>query len=476
MAGHHVQLPERPTRPIDRLLSPINAFTRIEAAGGLMLLICTAIALIWANSAWAESYEHLWHLKMKIGIGDWAPKPMSLHHFVNDGLMAIFFFVVGLEIKREILVGELSSFKKAAVPIAAAIGGMVVPALIYVGFNVGGDGLHGWAIPMATDIAFALGIIAMLGTRVPASLKVFLAALAIADDIGAVLVIALFYTEEIHMQPLFIATGLLVLSSVLNWSGVRSALVYGVIGLIIWGMLLQSGVHATIGGVLLALTIPASMRIDAGAFTRFAKTAVTRFEESGEPGENVLTNPKRQGVVVGLERGCEHVQTPLNRLEAGLHPWVSFVIMPIFALANAGVALGGGGHGGEEAVAEGAAESMSLMSAVTSDVGLGVALGLFLGKPVGVVVATWIAVKSGIGEKPVGASWAQILGTGLLAGIGFTMSLFIANLGFKGNEVLLLDGKIGILTGSLVSGVIGFAVLWLSASKSDASSGDHASG
>jgi len=429
-------------RLIDRLLNPVHQFLRIEAAGGILLLGCTLVALVWANSPWAAGYEHFWHSDLTVSFGDRVFR-MSLGHFVNDGLMAIFFFVVGLEIKRELLVGELASLRKASVPIAAAIGGMLAPALIYVIVIAarGGHGYQGWAVPMATDIAFALGVMAMLGRRVPLSLKVFLTALAIVDDIGAVIVIALFYTSEISFLALGLATGMIVVSAVANRLGVRTPLVYAGIGLVMWLLLLQSGVHATIGGVLLALTIPASMRIKGTKFSAFARSMVDTFDEAGGHEKDILTNPRRQSAVGALQQACEHVQTPLNRLEHGLHPWVAFTIMPIFALANAGINLGAG-----------------FGDAAGSGIGVGVALGLLLGKPLGVCLATFIAVKAGLGPMPEGATWRMIIGTGFLAGIGFTMSLFIANLGFGAAGELQL-AKTGILAGSLIAGVIGFVVL-----------------
>ncbi len=370
---------------------------------------------------------------------------LSLAHFVNDGLMAIFFFVVGLEIKRELLAGELASPRKAAIPIAAAVGGMAVPALFYVAVNAmgnhNGEAMRGWAIPMATDIAFAVGIMALLGKRVPLGLKVFLTALAIVDDLGAVLVIALFYTSDISLPILGLANGALVLSMIANWLGIRQPLVYALIGVLMWLLLLSSGVHATVGGVLLALTIPSRVRIDGAQFASFARTAVDVFERSGVARDNILTNPDGQAAVAALEEACEHVQTPLNRLEHELHGWVAFAIMPIFALANAGVPLTGG-----------------VGAALGSGVGLGIVLGLAIGKPVGVMLATWIAVKMGLGDLPAGTSFKQIVGAGCLAGIGFTMSLFIANLAFPDSETLQL-AKIGILTASLVSGVVGFLIL-----------------
>jgi NhaA family Na+:H+ antiporter len=449
--------PQTDDRPIDRVLMPIQRFMRVEAAGGVLLLGATALALIWANSPWAASYDTFWHTYLKFAFGGFELK-LSLAHFVNDGLMAIFFFVVGLEIKREMLVGELASFRKAAVPIAAAVGGMAVPALIFAAVVMlrGGEGLSGWGVPMATDIAFAVGIMAMLGKRVPLPLKIFLTALAIVDDIGAVLVIAIFYTSEISMVALGVAGGLLLLAVVANVAGVRTPLAYAIIGIVMWVMLLQSGVHATIGGVLLALTIPAKMRIRGHDFVDFAGQAIDAFRSAGGDDDNIMTNPQQQRAVHGLEEACEHVQAPLGRLEHDLHGFVAFVIMPIFALANAGLALGGDVGG-----------------AMTSGVGMGVVLGLFLGKPIGIMLFTWLAVVAGLGDLPAGSNWKQVLGASFLAGIGFTMSLFIANLAFRGADgaTTLQFAKTGILAGSLVSGVVGFVLL---RTASGATGGDGA--
>ena len=444
--------PAADDRPIDVIMAPFQRFMRVEASAGILLIICTVIALVWANSPWRDSYHDIWHTYASVGFGDWKLK-MSLAHFVNDGLMAIFFFVVGLEIKRELLVGELASLKKASIPIAGALGGMIGPALVFIlaVTMLGGEGVDkGWAIPMATDIAFVVGIMAILGPRVPLGLKVFVTALAIVDDIGAVLVIAIFYTDTVSLPAIIVAIGLLVLSATMNKLHVRSPLVYGLIGFAMWLMLLRSGVHATIGGVLLALTIPSRVRIDGAHFVGFARKAVDEFEAAGGNVDDIMTNPRRQSVVQGLEEACEHVQTPLGRLEFGLHTWVAFLIVPIFALANAGVSFGSVGS-----------------DAVSGGLGPGVALGLVIGKPIGITIGTLIAVKIGLGILPAGTRWSQIVGAGFLAGIGFTMSLFIANLGFKGDDetTLLMIAKIGILAGSLVSVLIGFAILWFTASR-----------
>lgn len=431
-------------RPIDWLLMPFDAFFRQEASGGILLLGCTIIALAWANSPWGQTYHDFWHTNLSVTIGSYALSE-SLAHWVNDGLMAIFFFVVGLEIKRELLVGELASPRQAAVPMLAAVGGMAVPALVYVLFNYGTPAVSAWAIPAATDIAFALGVVALLGKRVPTSLKIFLTALAIVDDIGAVLIIAIFYTSDISAAYLVAGAAILSLLVLTNLLGVRRPLVYAVLGIALWFAFLRSGVHATVAGVLLAFTIPSRVRIDGATFVSFAKKAIGDFERRGGDENDIVTNACRQSAVHGLEEACEHIQTPLLRMEHGLHPLMSHAVMPIFALANAGVVLGDG-----------------IGTALTSSVCLGVMFGLIIGKQIGVTAFTALAVKSGIGKLSSGTTWRQIYGTSWLAGIGFTMSLFIANIAFEEDLQSLQYAKVGILAGSLVSGTVGFVVLRLS--------------
>jgi NhaA family Na+:H+ antiporter len=439
--------PPSDRRGIDRLVSPLLEFARIEAAGGILLLICTAVAIAWANSPWRGSYFDLWHMPVAIEIGSFRLSE-SLAHWVNDGLMAIFFFVVGLEIKRELLVGELASPRKAVIPVAAAVGGMAVPALIYALVNLGGDGMAGWAIPAATDIAFALGIMTLLGKRVPLSLKVFLMALAIVDDIGAVLVIALFYTSDISWSALgWSALGaggaVLALLVVANLLHVRRPIVYVALGLLLWVAFLLSGIHATLAGVLLAFTIPSRFRIQGADFIAFSRRAIDEFERAGGNENDVMTNQARQQWVHGLEIACEHAETPLLRLEHALTPWVAFAIMPVFALANAGVEISGG-----------------FAPALGSRISLGIILGLVLGKQAGIMLCTWLAVRLGLGSLPEGLTWRHIYATSWLAGIGFTMSLFIAYLGFGEGDQLVLS-KYGILAGSLTAGVVGYVLLRL---------------
>ena len=426
--------------PIEQFIRPFQNFLEKEASGGILLLIFTVFALVWANSPLSDSYFHLWHTKLTIGFSN-INLNYSLHHWINDGLMAIFFFVVGLEIKRELLVGELSSVKKASLPIMAALGGMIFPALFYVFFNFGKESISGWGIPMATDIAFAIGILALLGSRVPTGLKVFITALAIVDDIGAVLVIAFFYTSNISIVSLAFAGGILVLLIAANLSGVRNLIVYSVLGIILWLAFLFSGVHATVAGVLLAFTIPASSRIDTAQFLSKGKKLLEDFDHSGEEGPNVLSNEERQSIVQSLEENCERIMSPLQRFEHKLHPWVSFFIMPVFALANAGVVISG-----------------NFISELTDPVSFGIVTGLFIGKQLGISVFTWLSVKLKIASLPFGVNWKQIYSAGILAGIGFTMSLFIANLAFTSEELLTIS-KVGILTASLLSGLIGFFIL-----------------
>ena len=432
--------------PIEKLTYPIQEFLHQQASGGILLIIATVIALAWANSPFADSYHHLWHTYIKIDVGGIGLN-YSLHHWINDGLMVIFFFVVGLEIKREMLVGELSTAKKAALPIAAALGGMIFPALIYTVFNLGSESASGWGIPMATDIAFVVGILALLGNRVPLALKIFILALAIVDDLGAVLVIAIFYTSNISLTSLMIAGGLIVLLIAMNRLGVRNLLVYTFVGIALWLAFLKSGVHATVAGVLLAFTIPVSSRINTMKFKKETESLIKEFDNAGEHGEDVLTNSERLSIVDQIENNCEKILTPLQRFEHGLHPWVSFFIMPVFALANAGVTIGSG-----------------LSSALTHPVSIGIILGLFIGKQIGIFGFSYLAVKLKLASEPEGVSWKKIYAASVLAGIGFTMSLFIANLAFNSPELLNIS-KVGILTGSLLSGIVGFIILKSALSK-----------
>lgn len=422
-------------------MAPFRQFAQTEASGGILLILAAVVALVWANAPWDLNYADFWHTHIAIEVGPFSLEE-TLQHWINDGLMVIFFFVVGLEIKREILVGELASVRKAMLPVAGALGGAVIPAGIYLAFNAGGSAQDGWGIPMATDIAFSLGVLALLGSRVPLALKVFLTAFAIVDDIIAVLIIALFYTSSIEMSYLILGAGVLIILALANVLHVNSLLVYSVLGVVLWLAFLQSGVHATIAGVLLAFTIPARTRIDTEGFIAEMRESLDQFVAAASPGESILSNPEHQSSLHKLQDAVDEVESPMAKLEHALHPWTSFVIIPIFALANAGVYLGDMGFG-----------------AVTSPIALGIALGLIVGKQLGITLLTWIAVRVGLTELPSGIGWKHIYGAATLGGIGFTMSLFIGGLAFAESEDSLNLAKVGILSGSLIAGVAGYLIL-----------------
>lgn len=425
---------------IERSLRPFERFLRLESSGGLLLLGCSLLALLAANSLWADAVEHFWETPVTIGAGRWV-LTLSLHHWISDGLMAIFFFVIGLEIKREFLVGELASPRHSALPVAAAVGGMAVPAAIYALFNGGTPAGRGWGIPMATDIAFAIGIMTLLGKRVPLSLKVFLAALAIVDDLGAVVVIALFYTETIHWGSVVPALIILVVLMELNRQGARHPLVYGVLGLGLWFAVLSSGIHATIAGVLLAMTIPSRARLDSDQFLAQSRATLAEFERAGHSREDEFITEAHQAALQSLKNSAIQVQTPMERMEHALHPWMRFVVMPLFALANAGLSLSGLGP-----------------AMLADPVALGVFFGLVVGKQLGIFSFAWLAVRSGLAALPPDLEWRHVYGAACLGGIGFTMSLFIANLAFGGSAALS-SAKLGILSASLVAGGMGWAIL-----------------
>jgi len=419
---------------LELLTAPFRRFAQMEAAGGILLLISATAALAWANSPWRQGYETLWHSPLTIAFGRFQLSE-TRYEWINDGLMSIFFFLVGLEIKREVLMGELSRLKQAAFPFIAALGGCIMPALIYFLITRASGTQRGWGIPMATDIAFALGVLALLGDRFPATLKVFVATLAIVDDIFAVLVIALFYTEHISFASLGIAAAGLAVSALANWQGVRQPAVYAVISVFVWLAVLDSGVHATIAGVLLAFTIPARTFIDRPEFLKRSRSLLSQMESAEEH------SAEEHDAVHALELQCELVQSPLHRIEHRLQPWVGLLIMPLFALANAGVYVIG-----------------NIRTAVAQPVTLGVVLGLLIGKPLGVTLLAWLAAKSRLASPPAGVAWKQIFGASWLCGIGFTMSLFIATLAF-GEGSLLDVAKIGILSASTLAGVAGLMML-----------------
>lgn len=428
-------------RPIDKAIRPFKRFSEIEGASGIILLIMTMIALIWANSPWSSSYEHFWHTEITLRIGPYV-LTNSLVHWIDDGLMGIFFFAVGLEIKREVLVGELASLKKSALPLMAALGGMILPALIFVAVNgTEGHAAKGWGIPMATDIAFALGILALLGKRIPASLVIFLAALAIADDIGAVLVIAIFYTSELSLVYLLIGIAAFLVAIIANISGARNPITYGIIGIIAWLAFLKSGVHATIAGVMIAMAVPAKQRINIRRFIDYGQYLLNRLKKAKNVETSAFSTHEQAMLIQTLEDSCEHVMTPLQRYEHGLQSWVAYFIMPVFALANAGVIVGG-----------------NLWRDLTSPIGIGVICGLVLGKQIGITLFSWASVKMGFAALPRGVTWRHIYGAAWLGGIGFTMSLFVANLAFGESELGEMS-KVGILTGSIISGTVGYLLL-----------------
>jgi len=396
----------QPLTPIERIFRPFATFLKLQTASGILLIACAIVALIWANSPWKDAYATLWGTKFTVGYGESfiLSKPLAL--WVNDGLMAIFFLLVGLEIKRELMTGELSSPKQAALPAAAALGGMLVPAGIFAAFNIGKDTISGWGIPMATDIAFSLGVLALLGKKAPLSLKIFLTAVAIVDDLGAVIVIAVFYTATIHWALLAASIGFWLLALLFGKTGGRHPVVFILLGVAMWVCMLKSGVHATIAGVLLAIAIPGKM-----------------LASEGDP----------------LTEVWEHT----------LHPWVAYIIMPIFALANAGVMIGQG-----------------FGQALVSAEALGIILGLVLGKPIGLLLFSWMAVKAKLADLPAGMGWKQLLGVGFLAGIGFTMSLFVAELAYPGATDKLNTAKAGILVASMIAAIIGYCYIAMAARKS----------
>ncbi|ABA89695.1 sodium/proton antiporter family protein [Syntrophotalea carbinolica DSM 2380] len=422
------------------LKQPFEDFFKHQASGGIVLLGATVLALVLANSPWSGQYFHFWEIKLTIGF-DHFGLTQTLHHWINDGLMAVFFFLVGLELKREFMDGELASFRQAMLPIAAAFGGMLVPALIFHFINPMVPEAKGWGIPMATDIAFALGVLALLRGKISRSLAIFLTALAIVDDLGAVLVIALFYSGELAVGKLLVALVLLLILIAGNRLGVQSLNFYGLLGFCLWVVLLKSGLHASIAGVLIGMVIPARPRLCHEEFVDQTEKYMARYKEIGEvPGP--FHHEERLGALLALEHICHDAMSSLQRMEHELHHWVIFGVIPIFALANAGLVLQLG----------------NLVTAVTHPVTLGVALGLLLGKPLGILFFSWISVRVGLCALPRGTSWMDVFGVGILGGIGFTMSLFISNLAFM-NIVMSNNAKLGIFIASMLAGAAGFTVL-----------------
>ena len=428
----------------DRVLTPIEEFIHRQTTSGILLMLCAVVALFIANGKFAEAYHHFFQLYFAIGLEGFQLSK-SLHHWINDGLMAIFFLVVGLELKRELLVGELANIKQALLPIIAAVGGMLVPAFIYFLINPSGHTADGWGIPMATDIAFALGALALLGKRVPQSLLMFLIAVAIVDDLGAVTVIAVFYTETLNLVALGLAVLFTVLLVSLNLGGVRRLLPYLIIGACLWVAMLKSGVHATLAGVILAFCIPMKPKYDPKRFLSLITSSVDNIKNAYRKNENILINDALRSKVRALGDGAYLVQAPAQVLESKLHLPSAYLVIPIFALANAGVAI----------------DFSNISSIMVHPVTMGIGLGLLVGKLLGIAGFTWLAVKAKVCDLPKGLNMHHIIGVAFMGGIGFTMSIFIAELGFAQHPEDLLMAKTGILFASFTAGITGFVWLYL---------------
>lgn len=424
----------------DRVVRPFQLFAQRQASGGLVLLGCAILALAWANSPYAGAYGRMLSVPLGISFGEQVLR-LDLRHWINDGLMAIFFFGVGLEIKREFLVGELAERRKAMLPIVAAVGGMVVPALIYAGFNFNGAGARGWGIPMATDIAFALGALAVLGSRIPEALKVFLVALAIVDDLGALLVIAIFYTASIEWRGIALIVALLLALWVANRFGARRGSIYLLLGLGLWAAFFISGLHATLAGVLTALFVPARVKIVPSALPHIIRRGADDIEAQALDNEPDAMDPDRVAIIGAIGGSLDAATAPLQRFEHMVQPWVTYGILPAFGLFNAGVAI----------------DAMVLRTLPTA-VPLGIMVGLVLGKSVGIGLASWLAVKTGLAALPEGSTWRHLIGTAFLAGIGFTMALFISGLAFAGTH-FEREAQLAILIGSLLAAAVGVAIL-----------------
>ncbi len=429
---------ENTNQLLRHLMKPVSKFVSGKMMSSVLLLAAAIAAFIWANSAYSNTYFALWNTPVAFSFGNYGISD-TLGHWVNDGLMVIFFFVIGLEIKREILVGELSSMQKAALPAVAALGGMIVPAVIYLLINQGGPGSDGWGIPMATDIAFSLGCLLALGSLVPLSLKIFLLALAIVDDLGAILVIALFYTDKISLISLGAGVLILLVSILCNIKGVRKTYPYALLGIALWVAFLLSGIHATIAGVLLALTIPSRARYDQEMFRTETNTIMQSFPEKNF--QIMLVDETQRKMMQQLKLTVDNLDTPLQKLEDTLYPLVSYFIIPIFALANAGVNMAQGSEG----------------TSLINPISVGIIVGLFLGKQLGITLFAWLSVRLGFALLPEGVKWSQVWGVSCLAGIGFTMSLFITNLAFV-DPIAIYQAKIAIIIGSMLSAVFGIAI------------------
>lgn len=426
-------LPALPREPIHRFTTPIKHYLHIEAAGGIVLLLATIVALFFGNSPWADAYHHFWHTPVGMTIGEWRIEH-SLEHWINDGLMVLFFFLIGLEVKYELILGELRDTRQAILPIMAAIGGMVVPAGVFLAIQHEGSAARGWGIPMATDIAFVVGIMAVLGKRVPHGLRVMLLTLAIADDIGAILVIAVGYSTGVDLTALAWAGAGLVTIAAMARLGVRAFLPYIIMGVLVWYAFLVSGVHATLAGVLIGLMTPARHYVGPELFREFLDSSATLITAEETPEQRRLLEQANR-----LRQAARETVSPLAYLQTLLHPWVTFLVLPIFALANAGVTID--------------------FAQLASPLALAVMLGLLVGKPVGVFVMSWLSIKLRIASLPARTNWARLIGGACLTGIGFTMALFIANLAMTDTQQLA-QAKLGVLTGSVLSAVLGMGILW----------------
>ncbi len=424
-----------------KVSTPFEHFLHAQTTTGMVLMFMTILALLLANSPLTESYADFFHTKVDLDVGSWKLSH-TIHHWINDGLMAIFFFIIGLEIKREILVGELSNIKVAILPILAAIGGMLIPALIYLSITSGTPGAVGWGIPMATDIAFAISALVLLGKRVPPALVTFLVALAIVDDLGAVIVIAVFYTEQIHMLPLALAGGAFLIMVAFNRFGIHMILPYFIVGLFMWFFMLESGVHATIAGVIAALAIPSKPKQAPGEFRQEAKILLDEYD-SYPIDEKYGMSERQKAILLKLQANIENIGTPAARLESQLHLPVALIVIPLFALANAGIAI----------------DFSSIGTTIMTPISLGIIGGLILGKVLGIFGVAWLAIKFKMASLPKNSTMSQIFGVAFLGGIGFTMSIFVADLAFMGNPEFVFQAKVGILAASLFAGLFGYS--WL---------------
>lgn len=429
-------------KAFSKVLSPFEEFIHRQTTSAVLLMICAAAALLVANSPLRDAYHHFLSQPLTVGIEGFMLSK-SVHHWINDGLMALFFFVIGLELKREILVGELSDLKLAMLPIIAAVGGMLVPVAIYISINPAGHTFSGWGIPMATDIAFALGVLSLLGSRIPKNLLTFLVALAIVDDLGAVIVIALFYTETLNLSALTVVLLMMGLLIVLNLGGIRRALPYILFGIVLWVAMLKSGIHATLAGIFLAFTIPMRPKYDPERFFQRVQEMIERIKLAHRKENNIIKNDELRSRVQSLEHGVRLVQAPAQVLEHKLHLPSAYLIIPIFSFANAGIPI----------------DWSSFDSLISNPVSLAVVLGLTLGKLLGIAGFSWVAVKLGVTTLPHGLNFHHIIGVGFMGGIGFTMSIFIAELGFVQYPPELIMAKTGILAASVIAGVLGF--IWL---------------